>query len=162
MIKKPCNLIGREHFGPYLRNKNFPKYEICARTENNINFFQIEKTLLLAHFRPIFPILGAKKIFPENPALSHTTSNGILVPCQNLEKIDDTIPRKRPDRRKDGRKHGTTDRRTGRPYFIGPFRLPPGVQKRDSGTDVFLLILRNFQEHLFLQNTSGGCFSSSF
>ena len=27
-----------------------------------------------------------------------------------------------------------------------------------SGTGVFLWILRNFQEHLFLQNTSGGCF----
>ena len=30
--------------------------------------------------------------------------------------------------------------------------------KRDSGTGVFLWILRNFYEHLFLQNTSGGCF----
>ena len=30
--------------------------------------------------------------------------------------------------------------------------------KKDSGTGVFLWILRNFLEHLFLQNTSGGCF----
>ena len=30
--------------------------------------------------------------------------------------------------------------------------------KRDSGTGVFQWILRNFWEHLFLQNTSGGCF----
>ena len=30
--------------------------------------------------------------------------------------------------------------------------------KRVSGTDVFPWILRNFQEHLFLQNISGGCF----
>ena len=30
--------------------------------------------------------------------------------------------------------------------------------KKDSGTGVFLWILRNFEEHLSLQNTSGGCF----
>ena len=29
LIEKSCNLIGQEHFGPYLRNQNFPKYEIC-------------------------------------------------------------------------------------------------------------------------------------
>ena len=33
-------------------------------------------------------------------------------------------------------------------------------QKRVSGTVVFLWILRNFPEHLFLQKTSGGCFCS--
>ena len=32
LIKKSCNLIGWEHFGPYLRNQNFPKYGICAGT----------------------------------------------------------------------------------------------------------------------------------
>ena len=40
---------------------------------------------------PIFPILGAKNIFLENPALSCTTSYGFLAPCQNLEKVNDTI-----------------------------------------------------------------------
>ena len=30
LIKKCRNLIGQEHFGPYLRNQNFPKYEICS------------------------------------------------------------------------------------------------------------------------------------
>ena len=73
--------------------------------------------------KPIFPILGAKKIFSENPALSRTTSYGILGPCQNLEKINDKIPTKRPERRKDGR----TDGRTDRPYSIGPSGLLPGV-----------------------------------
>ena len=53
-------------------------------------------------FWPIFPIFGAKKIFLENPALSRTTSYGFLAPCQNLEKVNDTIQRKRPDRGKDG------------------------------------------------------------
>ena len=63
-------------------------------------------------FCPIFPIFGAKKIFPKNPALSRTTSHGILAPCQNLEKINDTIPRKhldRQDRRSDRRMEGRTD-----------------------------------------------------
>ena len=62
----------------------------------------------MAHFWPIFPILGAKKFFLENPALSHTTSYGFLASCQNLEKTNDTIPRKRPDRQKDGRTDGQT------------------------------------------------------
>ena len=36
LIKKSCNLIGWEHFGPYLRNKNFSKYGICAGTQQII------------------------------------------------------------------------------------------------------------------------------
>ena len=32
LIKKFCNLIGREHFGPYLKNQNVPKYGICTGT----------------------------------------------------------------------------------------------------------------------------------
>ena len=80
LIKKSCNLIGWEHFGPYLRNQNFPTYEICPgwNTANIINFqyrtnsvkindtiFQyILKTLLLAHFWLTFPIFWRKKNFP--------------------------------------------------------------------------------------------------
>ena len=45
---------------------------------------------------------GDEKIFPENPALLHTTSHGVLAPCQTLEKINSALPRKRSDRRKDG------------------------------------------------------------
>ena len=59
--------------------------------------------MFLAHFRFIFLILGAKNFFLENPAHSRTTSYGFLAPCQNLEKTNDTIPRKRPDRQKDRR-----------------------------------------------------------
>ena len=40
------------------------------------------------------------QIFLENSALSNTISYGFLVPCQNLEKFNDTIQRKRLDRRK--------------------------------------------------------------
>ena len=65
-----------------------------------------------------FPNFWDKKVIQENPTLSHTT----LAPYKNLEKTNDAIPRKRLDRRTDGR--------TDRPYFIAHFRLLPGVQKR--------------------------------
>ena len=43
LIKKSCNVIVREHFGPYLRNKNFPKYEICAGTQQIIYIFILDQ-----------------------------------------------------------------------------------------------------------------------
>ena len=46
----------------------------------------------------------ACQIFPENLALSHTTSHGILAPCQIFEKINDKILRKSPNRLKHGQK----------------------------------------------------------
>ena len=61
------------------------------------------KTLLLARLWSIFVIFGAKTIFMENSALSCTTSYGFLASCQNLQKSNDTVPRKRPDRRTEGR-----------------------------------------------------------
>ena len=62
----------------------------------------------MANFGSIFPILRAKNISLEYPGLSGTTSHGILAPCQNLEKINDTIPRKRLDRQKDAWKDEQT------------------------------------------------------
>ena len=50
---------------------------------------------------------------------SGTTSHEFLAPCQNLEKTNDSIPRKCLDRRKDRRMDGSTNRRTSSPYFIG-------------------------------------------
>ena len=47
------------------------------------------------------PIFWVKNVFLENPALSRTTSSGFLASCQNLEKTNNKIPRKCPDRRKD-------------------------------------------------------------
>ena len=68
--------------------------------KTNYQFFQkIQKTLFWVHFWSIFPIFGAK------------TSYGFLAPCQNLEKTNDIMPRKCPDR--------DTNGRTGRSYFIG-------------------------------------------
>ena len=42
-LKKSCNLIGWEHFRPYLRDKTFPKYGICAGTQQIIQAFSIEQ-----------------------------------------------------------------------------------------------------------------------
>ena len=39
LIKKSCNLIDWEHFGPYLRNKNFSRiWGLCRNTANNVSF----------------------------------------------------------------------------------------------------------------------------
>ena len=67
------------------------------------------KNPVLAHFGPIFPIFGAKTIFLGNPALSRTTSHGNLAPCKDLEKLNNTIPRKDPDGRMEGQKDGGKD-----------------------------------------------------
>ena len=64
---------------------------------------KFKKPLFLAHFWPSFPILGQKKIVQQNAALSRTTSYKFLAPCQISEKPNDTIPRKRLDRRTEGR-----------------------------------------------------------
>ena len=63
-------------------------------------------------FWPIFPISGAKKHFLVNPVLSGTTSHGFLASCPNLEKTNNTIPRKRPDGWKDERMDGRKVRQT--------------------------------------------------
>ena len=60
------------------------------------------KKLVFGPFLTHFLNFLRKKIFLENQALSRTTSYGFLAPCQDLEKTNDTIPRKRLDRRKDG------------------------------------------------------------
>ena len=69
----------------------------------------MEKTSFLAHFGPFLPIFGAMKIFLKIPALSRTTSRGFLSPCQKLEKTNDQIATKLPDRRTDIWKYGRTD-----------------------------------------------------
>ena len=56
-----------------------------------------------------WPILGPfsqfwGKVFPENPALSRTISYEFPAPGQISEKTKDTIPRKRLNRRTDGRR----------------------------------------------------------
>ena len=60
---------------------------------------------------PIFPIC----------ALSCTTSSGFLKPCQNLEKTNDPIPRKRLERR-------TVKRKDGQTLFCRVLQTNVGVQ----------------------------------
>ena len=100
-------------------------------------FSNKSKKTFLAHFGPIFPILREKKNCPENLALSRTTSHGIIAPCQNLEKIKDTIPRKQlgrqEDRWKDGRTEVRMDGRTdGQILFCRTLLTIARVPKRIS------------------------------
>ena len=102
-------------------------WDLCRHAANNISFHYrtnsvkimdwwnndflwIQETLFVVHFSSIFPILGAKKIFWKIQ-LSCTNSYGFLVPCQNLEKTNNTTPRKCLNRRKDGRKDERKDER---------------------------------------------------
>ena len=85
---------------------------------------------------------GKKHFFSENLALSRTTSYEFLAPCKISEKTYDTITRKWLDRRTDGS--------TDRPYFIGPFQLPPKVQKL---TDMNTYIWTQKQRKKFKRST---------
>ena len=78
-------------------------------------------------FGPFSQFWG-QKFFPENPALSCTTSYGFLASCQNLVKTNNVIPRKRPDRRKDGWKDGWKDGQTL--LFYRTFPATAGGPKR--------------------------------
>ena len=60
------------------------------------------KNPVFGPFWALFSQFLGKKSFPENRVLSRTYSYEFLAPCQISEKTNDTIPRKRLDRRKDG------------------------------------------------------------
>ena len=92
----------------------------------------------MAHFGPSFPILGAKKILTENPALSRTTSHGILAPCQNLKKVNDTVPKKRPDRRKDGSTEGD-GRKDGQTLFYSTLPATVGCPIKEISKQVVII-----------------------
>ena len=53
-------------------------------------------------FWTIFCSFWREKIFQKNPGLACTTRYKFLAPCQNLEKINDPIPRKWIDRQTNG------------------------------------------------------------
>ena len=84
-------------------NKN-SHYRTNSVKINDQFFKKIQKT----YFWPIFPIFGAKKVFPKNQAVMH-----------NFIRVLYMIPRKHPDRCQEGK--------IGRHYFIGSFQQPPGV-----------------------------------
>ena len=109
--KNPAIWLVEIILAPISGKKISQMWDLCSNTVNDVKFHyetnsvkinnqvfpKIHKTMFLSHFWSIFPILGAKKIFPENPVLSRTTSYGFLAPKNN-----DTIPRKHPEREKDG------------------------------------------------------------
>ena len=114
-------------------------------------------------FWPIFgafsQFLGQKHFFLENHALSRTTSCGFLAPCQDLEKTNDTILIKHPDRQRDTR----VDGRTCRPYFVGPscncqgsnkahFLIGTECTKHDSVSYRIILTITGFQKKRQQQN----------
>ena len=122
LIKKSCHLIGWEHYGPYLRNKNFPKYGTCAGTQQTIKIFiikQIQWKFIIKFFNKFkktqlsvhFPNFGDKKVF-SGKWLPRPISYGFLALCQNLEKYNDIIPRKCMDRQKDEQKDGRMEGRS--------------------------------------------------
>ena len=93
--------------------------DLCRNTANNINFHyrtnsvkindqMFQKTLFLARFCPILPILGAKNFFAENSAVSRTIWYRFLSAYWNLEKTNDTIPRKGLNRQNYRWKDGQT------------------------------------------------------
>ena len=90
---------------------------IRVRTQqNNINFHlrknsdkindEIFEKFKKNYFWASFQIFGHQIFFQKNPALSRTISYVFLAPCHNLEKTNDPIPRKCPDRRKGWRTEG--------------------------------------------------------
>ena len=79
-LKKSCNLIGWEHFGPYLWNKNFAGLDNCRILQrivqdrannisfyyriNSVNFSINPKNRFWSIFGP-FPQFSGQKKFPE-------------------------------------------------------------------------------------------------
>ena len=115
-----------EYFDLYLRNKIFPKQDLCRNTANNKHIEQILWELMTKFFfkfkKPFlgpFPRFLVQKKFFKKIRLSGTTSQWLLAPWQNSEKSDNPIPRKHPDR--------CQEARMDRLYFMGSFQLPLGV-----------------------------------
>ena len=90
------------------------------------------------------PFVGPKilahlaKVFLKNPVLSHTSLYGFLIPCQNLDKTTDPIPRKRLDKRTEGQ---TLFYRT----FWG---TAGGLGGRGGGSNKKLVFLWSFYMHI--------------
>ena len=55
-----------------------------------------------------FANFWGRNFFSHKIGLCHAQLHVFLAPFQNLEKTDDTVPRKRQDRWKDGKKDGQT------------------------------------------------------
>ena len=102
------------------QEQDFPQtLHLCRNTANNTNFhYRTNSVKFLTHF----PNFWGKKCFSKKIWLCHSKlDRGFWHHAKNQENPNDQIPRKQPNRRQ--------DRRLNRSYFIGPFRLLPGVQQ---------------------------------
>ena len=107
-LKNPAIWLAENILDHISETKFSQIWDLCRKIANNIHFhyktnsvkindkfsLYIKKPLFLAYF----PNSWGKFFFLVNPALSRRTSYGFLASCQNLEKTNDTVPRKRPDR----------------------------------------------------------------
>ena len=134
-IKECWNFIGWEPFFPItweqdfsqicsfcrmlMNNKNVPFTQIPDKT-NDIMFLKSQKHFFewpkkfLGHFRLFFVIFAQWGFFPKCLAVTHNyiwAPNTILCFWKTLQT------------------EGWTEGQKDRPYFIGPFRLRPGIQK---------------------------------
>ena len=131
-LKNPAIWLA-ENILPISQKLEFSQiWDLFRNTTNNINihystnsvkindkiFQYIQKTLFLAHF----PNFWGKKFFFWKIQLSCTTSYGFLASRKLMIQFQENT-------QTDGRTDRTTDR-TDRPYFIGPFWLPPGGSKK--------------------------------
>ena len=91
--------------------------------KNNAHNFSI--TSKNPTFWPIFGLIGVLfLLLLKNPRLSHKTSYGLLAPFHYLEKPNDSIQKKSPNRHTSGQ--------MDRPYFIN--LLTPGGNKNVTHT----------------------------
>ena len=115
---KTYNLIGQEHFGPYLRNQIFPKYGISARIQQIIwTFFtdQIKKKLMTkcsnkskkTYFWPIFspfsPFSGQKIFLKKSGSVTRNNTWACNTMMSFTKNFNNPIQRKHPERKTEGR-----------------------------------------------------------
>ena len=115
-------------------------------------FFNKLKNPVLVLFGPFSQFLG-QKIFIQKIQLSHKTSHSFLAPCQNLEKT------KKIPRQTEGQMEGWKNKRTDRPYFTGPFCLPPGLQLMVQNIVFIIMHLKLITLNVVIANQ---LFASSF
>ena len=100
-FKESWNLIGWQHFGPWLKNQNFARYGIGSEISTTIlisilDYFQEKlttkfskkppKTLFWGHFGPFMPKFGQKWFFLEKRTLPVFRSSNDLKSSQKSEK----------------------------------------------------------------------------
>ena len=104
-----------------MNHKNFHFTQIPDKT-NDVIFLKSPETMFLGHFLTIFgQFWQMRTFFEESGSVTH---NYILAPNTMLNFRKKLMSQFWGNLRTDGR----TDRRTDRPYFIGPLRSRPGIQ----------------------------------